>query len=108
MDESQRVTLIAQNIQIIEADLDLPLHQRHIRELTAAYALDPMGNGGPLPEETLARLIDGLRAHPTTVIFLAYVGRTPVGIATCFREFSTFAARPLLNIDDLAVVRSRE
>lgn len=92
------------NIQIIEADLALPLHQRHVRELTAAYALDPMGNNGPLPEEALARLIDGLRAHPTTVVFLAYAGDKPVGIATCFRGFSTFAARPLLNIHDLAVL----
>lgn len=93
-----------QNIQVVEADLELPIHQQHIRKLTAAYALDPMGNNGPLPEESLARLIDGLRAHPTTVIFLACVDDKPVGIATCFRGFSTFAARPLLNIHDLAVL----
>jgi ribosomal protein S18 acetylase RimI-like enzyme len=63
-----------------------------------------MGNGRPLPPDVLARLIPGLREHPTTIIFLAYVDETAVGIATCFLGFSTFAARPLINIHDLAVL----
>src|SRR5215469_2579664 len=90
--------------QVVEADLNLPDHQRDILVLTAAYALDPMGNGEALPRETLDRLIDGLRNHPTTVVFLAYANGEAVGIATCFRGFSTFHARPLLNIHDIAVV----
>jgi ribosomal protein S18 acetylase RimI-like enzyme len=72
--------------------------------MTAAYALDAMGNGGPLPPDVLERLVPALRAHPTTMIFLAYVGVRVVGIATCFLGFSTFAARPLINIHDLAVL----
>lgn len=72
--------------------------------MTSAYAQDVMGNGGPLPTDVLARLIPGLRAHPTTIIFLAYVDDQAVGIATCFLGFSTFAARPLINIHDLAVL----
>lgn len=91
-------------IEIIEADLSRSDHQQHVRELTAAYALDPMGNGGPLPAEVLARLISGLQSHPTTLIFLAYDHGRPVGLATCFRGFSTFAARPLINISDFAVL----
>jgi GNAT superfamily N-acetyltransferase len=50
------------------------------------------------------RLVEGLREHPTTVILLAYDGPRPVGIATCFRGFSTFAARPILNLHDLSVI----
>lgn len=91
-------------IEIIEADLKRLEHQRHVRALTAAYALDPMGNGGPLPVDVLDRLIPGLQNLPTTVIFLAYMHGVPVGIATCFVGFSTFLGRPLLNIHDLAVV----
>lgn len=72
--------------------------------MTAAYALDVMGNGGPLPQEVLARLVPALREHPTTIIFLAYVDDRAVGIATCFLGFSTFSARPLINIHDLAVL----
>jgi len=71
--------------------------------MTAAYALDAMGNGGPLSPEVLTQLVPGLRAHPTTLVFLAYVDEVPVGLATCFLGFSTFAARPLVNIHDLAV-----
>ena len=64
----------------------------------------PMGNGGPLPPEVLDRLIPGLKNHPTTLIFLAYKNQQAVGSATCFRGFSTFAARPLINIHDLVVL----
>ncbi|HEU4533517.1 MAG TPA: GNAT family N-acetyltransferase, partial [Polyangiaceae bacterium] len=40
----------------------------------------------------------------TTLIFLAYLEGRAVGVAVCFRGFSTFAARPLVNVHDLAVV----
>lgn len=90
--------------EIVEADLTRADHQRDVVALTAAYGLDPMGNGGPLADEALGRLIEGLRAHPTTLIFLAYLAGRAVGIATCFRGFSTFAARPLINVHDLAVL----
>ncbi len=95
---------MARLVEIVEADLSLPEHQRDVMAMTAAYALDEMGNGGPLADETLARLVPGLRAHPTTLIFLAYVNDEAAGIATCFGGFSTFAGRPLVNIHDLAVV----
>jgi GNAT superfamily N-acetyltransferase len=89
---------------IVVANLDDPEHQRAIVTLTAAYALDAMGNGAPLTAEVLDRLIPGLREHPTAIIFLAYVDGKAAGIATCFLGFSTFAARPLINIHDLAVL----
>ena len=72
--------------------------------MTAAYALEPTGNGGPLPGEVLDRLVAGLRAHPTTIVFLGFAAGEPVGIATCFLGFSTFYAQPLLNIHDVAVL----
>ncbi len=95
---------MSQAVAIVEADLNHPNHQRDILALTEAYARDPMGNGGPLPAETRDRLIAGLKDHPTTLILLAYIGEKAVGIATCFRGFSTFFAQPLVNIHDLAVL----
>jgi GNAT superfamily N-acetyltransferase len=92
------------HVQIVEADMDRIDHQRAVLALTAAYALDAMGNGGPLSPDVLERLIPALRAHPTTLILLAYEENKAVGIATCFLGFSTFAARPLVNIHDLAVL----
>lgn len=95
---------MAPALQIFTADLSNPSHAEAIVALTNAYAEDDMGNGGPLPAEVLQQLIPGLREHPTTLILLAYLGEEPVGIATCFLGFSTFAARPLVNIHDLAVL----
>jgi GNAT superfamily N-acetyltransferase len=91
-------------IEIVAADLALPEHQRAVADMTDAYARDAFGNGGPLDAEVRERLVPALRDHPTTVILLAYAGVRPVGIATCFRGFSTFAARPLLNLHDLSVI----
>lgn len=90
--------------RILDADLNHPAHERAVVELTAAYALDVYGNNGPLPDDVLQRLVPGLRAHPTTLVLLAYVGEKPVGIATCFVGFTTFAAKGLINIHDLAVL----
>src|SRR5467141_5308529 len=90
---------------IVQADLERGDHRAAVLALTAAYALDPMGKGSALAQETLDRLIDGLRRHPTTLIFLAYLqGQEAAGIATCFLGFSTFFARPLLNIHDFAIL----
>ena len=96
------------SIEIVEANLDCAEHARDVVALTAAYALDPMGNGGPLADEVLQRLIPGLKALPTTLIFLALEDvngvRRGVAIANCFVGFSTFLGRPLINIHDLAVL----
>src|SRR6266481_1079550 len=88
----------ADAVQIVEANLDQPAHQDAVLKLVDAYSADAMGDGRPLSGEARKRLLPGLREHPTTLIFLAYQGAEPVGIAVCFRGFSTFAARPLINI----------
>lgn len=89
---------------IVQADLDRPDHQAAVVTLIGAYAEDAMGNSGPLPDDVMRELIPGLRRHPTTVILLAYVEGLAVGIATCFVGFSTFYARPLINVHDLAIL----
>ncbi len=91
-------------LHVVEADLGDTRHQAAILALTRAYASDPMGNGRDLPDEVRRLLVPRLRAHPTTLVFLAWDGERAVGVATCFFGFSTFAARPLLNIHDLYVV----
>lgn len=88
---------------IVEADLQNPVHQQAIVSLINHYAQEPVIGGKPLPERVQTELIAGLQQHPTTEIFLAFLDSQPIGIAVCFRGFSTFAAKPLLNIHDLAV-----
>lgn len=90
-------------IQIVKADLLNAHHQDAILAMMDAYSNDPMGDGKPLSEFARKHLIDGLRTHPTTLVFLAFEGDRPVGIATCFGGFSTFAARPLINISDFYI-----
>lgn len=90
-------------ITILEADLSRKDHADTVIELLNSYSLDPMGDGAPLSENTRRTLIPGLREHPTTLIMLAWRGSEPIGMAICFRGFSTFAARPLLNIHDFYV-----
>ena len=88
--------------KVIEADLSREDHQADIAELVNAFSIDRMGE--PLPARVEGDLIPGLRSHPTTHIFLAHQGKEAIGIAVCFRGFSTFAARPLINIHDLLVL----
>lgn len=92
------------SIDIVEADLDRTDHQEAVTELVNAYSMDPIANGKPLSDEVRSALIPGLRQHPTTIIFLAYENDKAIGVAVCFRGFSTFAARPLINIHDIAVL----
>jgi ribosomal protein S18 acetylase RimI-like enzyme len=91
-------------IVVREANLDDPTHQHAVLDLVNAYSRDPMGAGVDLAEEVRRDLVVGLRAHPTTRVFVAFEGAAPVGIAVCFQGFSTFHARPLINIHDLAVL----
>jgi ribosomal protein S18 acetylase RimI-like enzyme len=91
-------------VDVIDADLECREHQAAVLQLIDAYASDAMGDGRGLSDEVRANLIPGLRSHPAQHIFLAYESGLPVGIAVCFRGFSTFRARPLLNVHDLAVL----
>ena len=93
-------------VRVIAADLKKPAHQRAVLALTDAYSRDPFGDGKPLRPAVRRQLIRGLRKHPTTLVMLAFDGATPVGSAVCFLGFSTFAARPLINIHDLVVLPS--
>lgn len=93
--------------RIIEADLADPAHAEAILAVLDSYSRDPIGANQPLAPDAVARLIDGLRQHPTTLVFLATVDGGAAGIAICFRGFSTFKAKPLINVHDLAVLPER-
>ena len=74
--------------------------------LLDGYAKDPLGGGTGLVEEVKEHLPSRLAQVPSAFSFIAYSGEeeTPSGLINCFEGFSTFAARPLVNIHDCYVV----
>jgi ribosomal protein S18 acetylase RimI-like enzyme len=91
------------SVQIETADLHNSSHQQQLVRLLDLYSRDAMGNGAPLADATRAELVEGLRRHPASVVLLAWEGGECVGLCICFEGFSTFRARPLLNVHDLIV-----
>jgi len=90
--------------RIILADYADKAHRDAVVEILDAYARDPMGGGEPLPEFTRRHLLDEMARRPNMFSLLTFIDDRPVGLANCIEGFSTFAARPLLNIHDLAVL----
>jgi ribosomal protein S18 acetylase RimI-like enzyme len=91
-------------IHVREADFD---DQRDVDGFIAvldSYASSPIGGGRVLTADVRKRVVPMLRAHPTSLVLLAIVDDERVGIAVGFFGMSTFRARPLLNIHDLAVL----
>jgi ribosomal protein S18 acetylase RimI-like enzyme len=91
------------NLRIVEADLNEEQSQAAVLQMVNMYAMDAMGGGKPLSPFVRENLLSGLQRHPTTMVFLAWNQKIPVGVAVCFLGFSTFAAKPLINIHDIAV-----
>ena len=92
------------DVRVREADFD---DQRDIDGFIAvldSYAGSAIGGGRALTADVCERVVPLLREHPTSLVLLALVGEERVGIAVCFFGLSTFRARPLLNIHDLAVL----
>ena len=92
------------DLEIRDVDFADPAHGAGILRVLDTYASDPVGGGKPLDVEVRQRLVPALREHPAAMVVLAFREDQPVGLAICFLAFSTFQARPLLNIHDLAVV----
>jgi ribosomal protein S18 acetylase RimI-like enzyme len=90
--------------EIREADWDDASHCRGLLDVLDSYAGAPVGGGACLPADVRERLIPALREHQAALVLLALHQRRPVGAVTCFYGFSTFHARPLLNVHDLAVL----
>jgi ribosomal protein S18 acetylase RimI-like enzyme len=115
------------DVRVLRADLEQPEDAEALLHVLDAYARDPMGDGQALSAEARACLIPALRRMSSAIVFLALgpadaaqgalpafgsrvtTTETPavvVGAAVCFVGFSTFRARGLINVHDLAVLPS--
>ncbi|MCK5369226.1 MAG: GNAT family N-acetyltransferase [Cyclobacteriaceae bacterium] len=96
----------SKNIQIVEGDLNIAEHAEGFLKLTGAYMADPMGKADAWSDEQKAVVIREMKDHPCALILFAKVDGQIVGICTCFYAYSTFLAKPLLNIHDIYVDES--
>ncbi len=72
-----------------------------------AYARDPMGGGKPLAPAVQDKLASRLASDAGALGWLAWMGERPVGVLTALWNFSTFAARPRINIHDVGVLQDQ-
>lgn len=91
-------------LTLIRANYNDPEHAKALTYLLSQYALDPMGGAKALPQSVLDQLPAKLARVPQAFTFLAFIEGQAVGLLTGFEGFSTFAAKPLLNIHDVAVL----
>ena len=97
-------------ISIYLGDLRDPFDAQATLQILSVYHESIVGNNGPLPEKVRETVIDGLLACGNHRVFLAVeadansieFGRA-LGMAVCFVNYSTFRARSLINVHDLAV-----
>lgn len=92
-----------ENVVIRKVDYNNDAEAQQLLEMLNVYALDEQGGGEELEDYTKQNLIKELRKSSIAVSFLAYKGEEPIGLANCFYAFSTFSAKSILNVHDLAV-----
>ena len=98
---------MSSNIVCKRVNYDDPHQGKALTELLNAYAKDPCGGGSPLKDEVIENLSNRLSKIPHAYSFIAYASdkedAAPAGLVNCFEAFSTFSARPLVNIHDMYV-----
>jgi len=90
-------------IEVFECDFSNVLHRQKLVELMNEYIEDEMGGGEPLKGEKMIFLINGLKDHPSKLILFASLNKQIVGLTNCYINFSTFAAKPFINIHDIII-----
>ncbi|MFT3738965.1 MAG: GNAT family N-acetyltransferase [Breznakibacter sp.] len=93
-------------LKIVGCDLQRNDHVVAFTNLMGIYMSHPMGLSAVLQPELAGKMVDGLRLRPNYLGFLVQYGQMYVGLANCFENFSTFKAKPLLNIHDFIVDKS--
>jgi GNAT superfamily N-acetyltransferase len=101
--KTYRLNKFRMEIQIILGDIYNPVHCAEMLAMLDQYMQDPMGGCLPLSKELGERIIAGLKLQPNYLFFLAHCDGQLAGFANCFVNFSTFKAKQLVNIHDIAI-----
>jgi GNAT superfamily N-acetyltransferase len=89
---------------LVVCDLKNSTHQKAFTYLMNCYRNDPMGGVGEMTLELSEKLLDDLKNHPTYSGFFVVAKNEFIGLANCFTNYSTFKAKPLMNIHDFIVI----
>jgi ribosomal protein S18 acetylase RimI-like enzyme len=101
------MTALQDPIRISRVDYADPIHAQALVALLDAYARDPMGGGAGLSDYAKTHVVAGLASRAQAFSVLAFApdaSQTPVGLVNCIEGFSTFAAKPLVNVHDVIVL----
>ena len=90
-------------MKIIQVDLNNSAHCEAVLQLLNDYMMDEMGTGNPMSEELGNEIIKGLKNHPAYIGFLVFAEGQFAALANCNLNFSTWKAKPLINIHDFIV-----
>jgi len=91
------------HIVVKQGDINDERDAQAMLTMLAEYMNDPMGGERTLNPELAQKNIEGLQKQSNYVFFLAYLNGELAGLANCFVNFSTFKAKPLINIHDFSV-----
>ncbi|MDR3178182.1 MAG: GNAT family N-acetyltransferase [Campylobacteraceae bacterium] len=92
-------------MNIIYCDYENPKHTDALKTLLNAYIADEMGGGEILDKEAQDSLIKRLNAHKTAIVLLAKREDEFAGLVIAFENIATFAAKPMINIHDIIVLK---
>lgn len=92
-------------VDILRADYTDPRQRSAIPSLLNAYAKGLLGFQKEIDGHVLTALVPGLERMQNAVVLLARIDDAYVGMAICFLGFSTFHAKPLINIHDFMVLK---
>ena len=90
-------------MQLVEVDLNNKAHCAAVIDLLDHYMQDEMGIGEAMPPGLGPTIIDGLKKHKSYLGFLVAVDNQFAALANCNLNFSTWRAKPLINIHDFIV-----
>ncbi len=89
--------------QFIKINLNTPEHCQELLKLLDIYMQDEMGQSSPMPKALAPKIIEGLKQHSAYLGFFACIDGQYAALANCNLNFSTFQAKPLINIHDFIV-----
>lgn len=90
-------------MQFIKVDLQSDKHCEALLGLLNQYMLDDFGIKKAMPADLGPKIVDGLKKHTAYLGFFVQIDNEMAALANCNLVFSTWKAKPVINIHDFIV-----